>query len=102
MCRFSTFSLVPRCHCGTGHVTLCSTDCLEHVDTASFKKKVFGHGVQLVSKGELEPRGTGEKAARSWKMTRRSQSSLGILASLEPGIESVKLKWNSVETIQSW
>ena len=46
---------------------------------------------------EAEPRDTGEKAARSWKMVRRSQSSLGIIASLEPGIESVKLKWNSEE-----
>ena len=37
--------------------------------------QVFGHGVQLVSKGEVEPRDTKEKAARSWKMFRRSQSS---------------------------
>ena len=64
--------------------------------------QVFGHGVQLVSKGEVEPRHTREKAARSWKMVRRFQSSLGIFASLEKGIESVKLKWNSVETVQSW
>ena len=56
--------------------------------------------MQLVSKGEVEPRDIREKAARSWKMTQRSQSSLGIIASLEPGIESVKLKWNSVETVQ--
>ena len=58
--------------------------------------QVFGNGVQLVSKGVVEPRDTREKAARSWKMVRWSQSSLGIIASLEPGIESVELKWNSV------
>ena len=43
-----------------------------------------------MSKGEVEPSDTREKAARSWKMVRRYQSSLGIIASLQPGIESVK------------
>ena len=47
-------------------------------------------GVQPVSKGEVEPRDTREKAARSWKMVRRSQSYVGIIASLKPRIESVK------------
>ena len=64
--------------------------------------QVFGHGVQLVSKGEVEPRDTKEKAAKNLRMVRKSQSSLWIIASLEPIIESVKLKWNSVETVQSW
>ena len=49
--------------------------------------QVFGHGVQLVSKGEVEPRDTREKAAKGLRMVRRSQSSLGIIA-LEPGIEA--------------
>ena len=44
----------------------------------------------------------GEEAARSLKMARRSQSCRGIIVSLEPGIESVKLRWNSVETVLSW
>ena len=64
--------------------------------------QVFGHGVQFVSKGEVEPRDTREKAAKSLRIVRRSQSSPGILASFEPGIESVKRRWNSVETVQSW
>ena len=51
--------------------------------------QVFGHGVQLVSKGEVEPRDTREMAARSLKMVQRSQSCRGNTVSLEPGIESV-------------
>ena len=43
-----------------------------------------------------------EKAARSWKMVRRSQSSLGIIASLAPETELVKRRWDSVETVLSW
>ena len=42
------------------------------------------------------------KAAKSLRMVRRSQSHRGIIESLEPGIESTKLRWNSVETVQFW
>ena len=35
-------------------------------------------------------------------MARRSQLCRGITVSLDPGIESVKLRWNSVETVLSW
>ena len=63
---------------------------------------VSDRGVQLVSKGVVEPRDTKGKTASSLKMARRSQSCRGITFSLEPGIESVKLRWNSVETVQSW
>ena len=63
---------------------------------------VSDRGVQLVSKGEAEPRDTKEKAARSLKMVRRSQMCHGITVSLELGIGSVKLRWNSVETVRSW
>ena len=55
-----------------------------------------------VQGSEVEPRDTREKAARSCKMVRRYQSSLRIVVSFEPGIEPVKLKWNSVEAVQSW
>ena len=64
--------------------------------------QVFGQSVQLLSKGEVEPRDTREKAARSWKMVRRSQSSLGIIASLAPETEPVKRRWDSLETVGSW
>ena len=64
--------------------------------------QVSDRGAQLVSKGEVEPRDTREKAARSLKMVRRSQSCRGIFVSLEPGIESVMRRWNSVETVGSW
>ena len=63
--------------------------------------RVFDRGVQLVSNGEVEPRDTKEKAARSLKMVRTSQLCRGITVSLEP-IESVELRWNSVETVRSW
>ena len=65
-------------------------------------KHVSDRGVQLVTKGEAEPRDTKEKAAKNLKMVRRSQLCRGITVSLEPAIESVKLSWNSVETVRSW
>ena len=43
-----------------------------------------------------------EMAAGSWRTVQRSQSCRGITVSLEPGIESVKLRWNSEETVRSW
>ena len=58
--------------------------------------QVSDRGVQLVFKGEVEPRDTKENVARSLKMGRRLQSCRGITVSLEPGTESVKLRWNSV------
>ena len=64
--------------------------------------QVFDHGVRLMSKGVVEPRDTKEKAARSLDMVLKSQSCLGITVSLEPRIESTKLRWNSVETVRSW
>ena len=64
--------------------------------------QIFDHGVQLVSKDVVEPRDTKEKAARSLKMAQRSQSFRGATDSLKPGIESTKLRWNSVETVRSW
>ena len=57
---------------------------------------------RLVSKSEVEPRDTKGKAAKSLRMARRSQSCRVIIVSLEPEIESVKRKCNSVETVQSW
>ena len=47
-------------------------------------------GVQLVSKGEVEPRDTREKAARNLRMVQICQSCRGITASLGPGIESMR------------
>ena len=44
--------------------------------------QVSDRGVQLVSKGEAEPRDTTGKVARSLKMARRSQSCRGIIVSL--------------------
>ena len=64
--------------------------------------QVSDRGAQFVSKGEVEPRHTKEKTARSLKMVRRSQLCRGIIVSSEPGIELVKLRWNSVETVRSW
>ena len=52
--------------------------------------QVFGHGVQLVSKGVVEPRDTKGKAAKNLRMVRKSQSYRGITASLEPETESVE------------
>ena len=52
--------------------------------------QVFGHGVQLVSKGVVEPRDTKGKAAKSFRMVRRSQSHRGIIDSLEPETEPVE------------
>ena len=63
---------------------------------------MFGHGVQLVSKGVVEPRDTKGEAAKSFMMVRRSQSYHEIIVSLEPETEPVKRRWNSVETVQSW
>ena len=62
----------------------------------------FRNGMQLVSKGVVEPRDIKEKAARIWKMARRSQSYRGIAASLEPQIDHLERRWNSVETILFW
>ena len=45
--------------------------------------QVFGRGVQLASKGVVEPRDTKGKAAKNLRMVRSSQS-CGIIASLEP------------------
>ena len=42
-----------------------------------------GHGVQLVCKGEVEPRDTKEKVTRNLRMAQRSQSCRWITASLE-------------------
>ena len=58
-------------------------------------------GAQPVPKGEAEPSDTKEKVTRSLKMVRKSQLCRGITVSSEPGIESVKLRWNSVETVRS-
>ena len=49
----------------------------------------------FVSKGEVGPRDTKEKAARSLKMALRSQSCRGITVSLELGIESVQQRGDS-------
>ena len=54
--------------------------------------QVFDRGVQLVSKGVVEPRDTKGKAAKSWKMVRRSQSCRGIIVSLEPETESAEVE----------
>ena len=48
-----------------------------------------------MSKGEVEPRDTKKKAAKSLKMVRRSQLCRGITVSLELGIEAVKLRGDS-------
>ena len=64
--------------------------------------QVFDHGVQLVSKGVVKPRDTKVKTARSLKLVQLSQSYRETTVSLEPEIESTKLRWNSVETVQSW
>ena len=44
--------------------------------------QVFDHGVELVSKGVVEPRDTKGKAAKRLRMVRRSQSYRGIIVSL--------------------
>ena len=62
--------------------------------------QVFDHGVRLVSKDMVEPRDIKGKAERSLKMVQRSFH--GTAVSLEPGIESTKLRWNSVETVRSY
>ena len=54
---------------------------------------VSDRGVQLVFKGVVEPRDTKEKAAKSLRMVRRSQSYRGIIASLEPETVPVKRRW---------
>ena len=64
--------------------------------------QVFGHGVQPVLKGEVEPRETRHKAAMNLKMVQRSQSCRGITASLGSGIETTRLRLNNVETVQFW
>ena len=63
---------------------------------------VFGHGVQLVSKGVVELREIKEKAGKSLRMVRRSKSYRGIIVSLEPGIALTRLRLNNVETVQVW
>ena len=57
-----------------------------------------GHGVQLVSKGEVEPRDTKEKVTRNLRMAQRSQSCRWITAALELRIESMMLSLKNVET----
>ena len=69
------------------------------VKLRSMGMQVFDHGVQLVSKGVVEPRVTKGKDAKSLGMVRRSQSYRGITASLKPETEPVKRRWNSVETV---
>ena len=64
--------------------------------------QVFGHGVQLVLKGVVEPSDTKEKAAKSLRMVRRSQSYREITASVEPHTVPLKWRWNGVETVRFW
>ena len=59
-------------------------------------------GVQLVSKGVVEPRDTKVKAAKNLRMVRKFQLYRGIVVSLEPETEAVKRRWNSVETVWFW
>ena len=54
--------------------------------------------MQLVSKGVVEQRDTMGKAAKNLTRVRRSQSCRGLIVSLEPDIESVQRRCNSVET----
>ena len=61
--------------------------------------QVYGRGVQPVHRNEVEPRDTWEKAARNLRMGRRSRSCRGDIASLGPGIESTRLRLNSVVTV---
>ena len=54
----------------------------------------------------VQGRGRAERhqreGTRSLRMGRRSQSGRGIILSLEPGIESVKRRWDRVEIVRSW
>ena len=49
--------------------------------------------MQHVSKDEVEPRDTKERAAKSLRMVRRSQSYRGINASLEPETVQMMRRW---------
>ena len=54
--------------------------------------QVSSRGLQLVCKGEVEPRHARHKAARNLMVGQRYQSCRGSAASLGPGMESTRVR----------